>query len=119
MPIFFLCNATTTRTEDMYAKNAVPLYDGDGYLHAGPASVGRKSEATPVWIDPIQIEREAQRLRGEALADLLGRISAWVKSRLARMRSSELDNYLAGSASLADVERRLREAERSGRYFLG
>jgi len=103
----------------MYAKNAVPLYDGDGYLHAGPVSGGRKTEAAPVWIDPIQIEREAQRLRGETMAELLGRIYAWVKLRFARLRTSELDRYLAGSTSLADVERRLRDAERSGRYFTG
>jgi len=103
----------------MYAKNAVPGYDGDGYLHAGPASGERKSAAAPVWIDPIQIEREARRLRGEALAGLLARIYAWVKLRLARMRTSELDNYLAGSTSLAEVERRLRDAERNGRYFTG
>jgi len=103
----------------MYAKNAVPLYDGDGYLHAGAASGGKNRQAPPAWMDPIQVEREAQRLRGEALAELLGSVYAWVKLKLSRLKTSELDDYLAGSTSLADVERRLRDAERNGRYFTG
>jgi len=103
----------------MYAKNAVPLYDGNGYLHAGSPSSAKNRAAPPAWVDPIQVEREAQRLRGEALAELLGRIYAWVKLKLSRMKTSELDDYLAGSTSLADVERRLRDAERNGRYFTG
>ncbi|MGB5079819.1 MAG: hypothetical protein WBO23_03635 [Burkholderiales bacterium] len=101
----------------MYAKNAVPLYEGDGYLHAGPASVAKNRDTPAAWVDLIEIEREAQRLRGEALAELLGRFRTWVKLKLSRKRTSALDNYLAGSTSLAEVERRLREAERDGRYF--
>ena len=103
----------------MYAKNNVPLYDGDGYLHAGPVS-GAESRGAPLArLNYIEIERKAHRLRGEAMAELFGRLYARVRAKLGRRRNSALEDYLARSSSLADVERRLRDAERDGRYFTG
>ena len=103
----------------MYAKNPVPLYDGDGYLHAGPAPSGKSGDVPPVWKDAVEIEREAHRLRGEAMAELFGKLRAWLRTKLARARTRALEDYLSRASSLADVERRLREAEREGRFFTG
>ena len=58
----------------MYAKNAVPQHDGDAYLHAGPAASEKSRNAPPARVDFIEIEREAQRLRGETLAELFGKL---------------------------------------------
>ena len=80
---------------------------------------GKRAVITRAPVDSYEIEREARRLRGEVMAALLGRLYAWVKARIRRGRTSALDDYLARSSSLADVERRLRDVERGGRYFTG
>lgn len=113
------CNIPEKEVGNMYAKNAMPLYEGDGYLHTGPTPSGKAGDAQPRWVDSYEIEREARRLRGEVMAALVGRLYARVKARIRRARTSALDDYLARSSSLADVERRLRDVERDGRYFTG
>jgi hypothetical protein len=120
-PIFQSCIAICLkegRVDLMYAKNTVPQYEGDGYLHAGPAA-GVSPRVEPLHLDYVQIEQEARRLRSEALAEWLERLSGWLKLKLSRPRTTALEEYLSHSSSLADVERRLREAERDGRYFTG
>lgn len=103
----------------MYAKNSLPLYEGDGYLHGGPASSRKGRDLPLAWKEAAEIEREAHRLRGEALAGLFARLFTWLRTKLARARTSALEDYLARASSLADVERRLREVEREGRLFRG
>jgi len=106
----------------MYAKNRMPMYEGDGYIHAGPAA---GSAANP----PVQrpehasetrnLEQQARRMRGEVVAELLGNLIAWLQRKAAESRSAALDDYLSHSTSLADIERRLREIERNGSFLPG
>ena len=103
----------------MYAKSRVPMYEGDGFIHSMqdrlPAS---RTNATAVS-EHREIEPRARQLRSEALARLLRRLAAWLEKKIMRVRMSALENYLSRSSDLADVERRLRQAERDGRFFPG
>jgi len=83
----------------MKTKNRMPMYEGDGFIHAGSV-VG----VSPRW---------------EAAAELLSGFAGWVRAKSLFGQGSALDNYLARASSLADVERRLREVERDGRFFPG
>jgi hypothetical protein len=83
----------------MKTKNRMPLYEGDGFIHAGDA-VG----VSPRW---------------EAMAELLSEFVDWIRTKSLFGQGSALDSYLARASSLADVERRLREVERDGRFFPG
>jgi hypothetical protein len=83
----------------MKIRNRMPMYEGDGFIHAGSAT--------------------AVSSRWEAVADLLGGIAGWMHKKSQRARSNALDDYLARASSLADIERRLREIERDGRFFPG
>jgi hypothetical protein len=87
------------RKEIMTTKNRIPLYEGDGFIHAGN-TVG----FSPRW---------------EAAAELLSGLAGWIRTKSLFGQGSALDNYLARASSLADVERRLREVERDGRFFPG
>jgi hypothetical protein len=92
------------------------MYEGDGFIHAGPAA----SAANPRACDTQggrgirDLEGEAWRLRGEVIADLLGKFVAWIRRKALESRSAALDEYLSHSTSLADIEHRLREVERNG-----
>lgn len=106
----------------MYVKDRLPVYEGDGFIHAGlPAhstvnSPGRQAKRAPGIRDP---EGEAWRLRGEVIADLLCKCAAWARRKALQSRSAALDEYLSHSTSLADIERRLREVERNGSFLPG
>ena len=83
----------------MKAKNRMPMYEGDGLIHSDLAA-----GVSPRW---------------EAVADLLGGFVGWIRAKSRHAQGSALDNYLARASSLADIERRLREVERDGRFFPG
>lgn len=106
----------------MYVKNRMPMYEGDGFIHAGPTASNaanpptRKPENSP---GIGEIEHQARKMRGEVIAELIGNFVAWVRRKALESRSAALDDYLSHSTSLADIERRLREVERNGSFLPG
>jgi hypothetical protein len=103
----------------MYARNRIPLYEGDSFIHTSPAP-GHWEPAPVDVADAVPdlecIEQRARGLRSETLQDLLGRAIAWIGQKMRLARRSALEEYLSRSSNLADLERRLREAERDGRF---
>jgi len=83
----------------MKARNGIPMYEGDGFIH---------TDSTTAVIQ-----------RWEAAAEMVGKFFAQAREKFQSLRTSALDDYLARASSLADIERRLREAEREGRFFPG
>ena len=106
----------------MYAKNRLPMYEGDGFIHTSPAP-GHPQPAPPhdanIVLDLERVEQRARELRSKTLRGLLGRAFAWIGKKLQQARRSELEDYLSRSSNLADLERRLKEAEREGRFLPG
>jgi len=100
----------------MYVKNKLPLYEGDGFIHAGPAACPADPRVPESLRD---LERRARKLRGETIARLSAQAVAWVRRRLLYSRDAAIDEYLSHASSLADVERRLREIERNGSFLPG
>jgi hypothetical protein len=100
----------------MYSKNRFPMYEGDSYIH--PSPVQFPSEA------PSQSENHLHRARedspkprtGTARALLL-RIADWFDRALQHPRRKALEDYLARSSDLADLERRLQRIERDARFI--
>ena len=96
----------------MYARNRIPMYEGDGIIRQGPAVDARPdpqespAEALPRGhIEP----RTAKPVRS------LGRLLAWVRRKL--QTDSAIEEYLSRASSLADIERLLRKAERESYFF--
>ena len=83
----------------MKVRNGTPMYEGDGFIHL---------DSTTAAIH-----------RWEAAAGMIGEFFAWAQGKFQGLRTSALDDYLARASSLADIERRLRQAEREGRFFPG
>jgi len=62
----------------------------------------------------LHVSAEPKRLStARALASLLARFVDWVMESAERARRRELERYLGQSVDLCDLERRLRELERS------
>jgi len=120
----------------------VPIYEGDGLLHdaleraARPATVRIERRArierertapavetvaaAPTREEIWEIERRARALRAEAIADLFSRLFRAVANvfraaerSLYRAHQRDIEHYLAQATDNADLERRLRELERS------
>jgi hypothetical protein len=110
----------------------VPMYEGDSIIHAGPVPGGDIASAWETAISKtsfVQSNRGADSVSESSLdtAALEQRArtarSAWVGSklksfyqnlvrRLERAGQSEMENYLAASQNLADLEERIRRYER-------
>jgi hypothetical protein len=105
----------------MYAKNRLPMYEGDSFIHTSPAPghLPAPVQDANVVLDLERVEQRARELRSETLRGLLGRAFAWIGKKLQQARRSELEDYLSRSSNLADLERRLKEAEREGRFLPG
>ena len=99
-------------------KNRFPMYEGDSYIH--PSPVRFPSEG------PSQSENHVPRARHDGLRPrkgglraLLLRIGAWLGRVLRHPRRKALEDYLARSSDLADLEHRLQRIERDGRFIPG
>lgn len=103
----------------MYVKNKLPIYEGDGFIHAGPAVGAADSLAAEAPRGIRDLERQARKLRAETVARLIAQAAAWVQQRFLYSRNAAVDEYLSRATSLADVERRLREIERNGSFLPG
>ncbi|MCZ7565014.1 MAG: DUF3563 domain-containing protein [Burkholderiales bacterium] len=107
----------------------VPIYEGDGLLREALANAAskpapeRRAETPIDAFDPAShdlwaIERRAREMRAEAFAGLLSRFFGKIFGALGRWaeraRQRDVERYLAKATDNADLERRLREIERTG-----
>jgi len=92
----------------MYAKNRIPMYEGDGIIRQGPSMDIPAPERLPDTVLP-----RGEQQSNQTLAHLLRQLADWARTKL---RSSPLDEYLSRATSLADAERLLRKAE-SEKHF--
>ena len=99
-------------------KNRFPMYEGDGYIH--PSPVQFPSEV------PSQSENHVHRARQDSpkprkggLRALLSRIADRLERAFQHPRTRALEDHLARSSDLADLERRLQRSERGGRFIPG
>src|SRR5258708_5197391 len=99
-------------------KNRFPMYEGDSYIH--PSPVRFPSEV------PSQGENHLHRVRQDSPKPRIGGLRApslmiadWLDRVLRHPRRRALEDYLAHSSDLADLERRLQRIERDGRFSPG
>lgn len=71
-----------------------------------------RSTATPAERAPAR--REVSMRRAEAMRGLFPKLSAWMARQAYLAEMNAVDRYLTQSTDLVDLERRLREVERSG-----
>ncbi|MBI3374829.1 MAG: DUF3563 family protein [Betaproteobacteria bacterium] len=108
------------------------MYEGDGIIHsevetsgeefAGPAkslleTAGVAAFAGP-YVDLCEIEKTARKSRAAALAALISRFLDWIDAGIQRAKYRDLENYLAKSTDLADLEHRMRRIEGEPRNML-
>jgi len=112
-------------------KYAIPMYDGDSIIrpgpepktetpvavirtHSTPEMVQRKtsSSAEPQRVDIADIERQARALRAATVRAALASFWAWVERSFETARRRRVEDYLARSQSVAELEARLRQLER-------
>ncbi len=76
---------------------------------------GRRSlrpPAQPAAVAPAADPRATARRRSEAMRGLFPKLSAWMAHRQYLAEVSEVDRYLSRATDLADLERRIAEAQR-------
>ena len=103
----------------MYAKNGIPMYEGDGFIHPMQNPPQSSPENVAAEVELRDIKERARKLRRETIARLLRRLVAKLNRIAFEVRTAPLEKYLSRSSDLADVERRLRQAERDGRLLQG
>jgi hypothetical protein len=69
--------------------------------------------------DIMAIEREARELRARVFLLMMRRMGRSIERAFWRMRQRDVENYLAKSNDLVDLERRIRELERGRGPGLG
>ncbi|SRR6266849_625788 len=98
-------------------KNRFPMYEGDSYIH--PSPVQFPSEVLSQSENHRHTQPDSPKLRTGAVRALLLRIADWLDRALQHPRRRALEDYLARSSDLADLERRLQRIERDGRFIPG
>lgn len=86
-------------------RSDFPLYEGDSIIHgAGALALPKADFPAPakVWKSPLAIIGSAIR----ALFD-------WIETGAQRARYRQLEGYLAESGDVFELERRIRNVERS------
>ncbi len=97
-------------------KNRFPMYEGDSYIH--PSPVQFPSEVPPQSENHLHgAQQDSRKPRTGAARALLLRIADWLDRALRHPRRKALEDYLARSSDLADLERRLQRIERDGRFI--
>lgn len=91
--------------EEMIVRAVLPLYEGDSIVHYG-ANVALPRDSSQA---PETAERSALAVIGDAIRGFFLRL----ERRADRLRYRELENYLAESGDVYELERRMREVERS------
>jgi len=98
-------------------RHWLPLYEGDGYLHYQGDRLTPAAAPATGRVDIAKVEREARELRAATLRAWFPKAAAWARDKLRYARMREAERYLAQATDLADLERRLAEAERQGMIF--
>ncbi len=99
-------------------KNRFPMYEGDSYMH--PSPVQFPSEVPSQSENHLhRAQQDSCKPRTGAVRALLLRIADWLDRVLQHPRRQALEDYLAHSSDLADLERRLQRIERDGRFIPG
>jgi hypothetical protein len=83
-------------------KAWTPIYEGDSIVHYR-ASVARPESSTPAT---------ARRSPWAALRSAVGGVFDWLEASAERARYRELEQYLADSGDVFELERRIRNVER-------
>ena len=114
----------------------VPIFETDGLLqdalakaaNPAPAKTERTAPAAAPASPPEEldlsradlweIERRAREMRAQAIADLFARLFRAIDSWLWRIQQRDVERYLSKATDHADLERRLRELERSSSTYL-
>jgi hypothetical protein len=108
----------------------VPIYEGDGLLRDALARAAKPTppeaapvapaeavaEPDPLREDILDIERRARELRAKAIGDLFSRFFRAIEHSLWRAQQRDMEDYLAQATDNADLERRMRNLERSEFY---
>ncbi len=97
----------------------LPIYEGDGYLRQTDLAVAlptRKAVASGPFdgLTPRLIERRAHELRAAAIGGMAMRLLQGARDWLSNAPAFEAERFLSRATDLADLERRLVEAERRG-----
>ena len=92
-------------------RTEFPLYEGCSTIRLD----GLPAVSERVLAAPRQFRRSPLAMIGNAVRDLFRRLEASAH----RMRDRELENYLADSGDLVELERRMRNIERrhGARYY--
>lgn len=86
-----------------------PIYEGDSIIHYGGALALPKTVPT--------IPEPAARSAFAVIGDALRGLYRWVENGAERARYRQLERYLAESSDVFDLERRIRNVERSHGAF--
>ena len=111
-------------------KYAIPMYEGDSIIRPGPKAqievpeTGIPADSTPKMVhrtisprtesqrvDLAEIERQARALRAAAVQSALASLWSWVERFFEAGRRRRVEEYLARSQSVAELEARLRKLE--------
>lgn len=108
------------------------MYEGDSIIRS-PATPQRPGSARPApsllegmgkeafggpYVDFVEVEKRARRIRAQALSGLFARLFDWIDASVRRAKYRELEKYLGESTDLADLERRLRRIGTERRNLL-
>lgn len=81
-----------------------PIYEGDSIIHHGGALSLPNAEH--------KASEPAARSPFALIGDLFRGLLRWLEQGAERARYRELENYLAGSGDVFELERRIRKVER-------
>jgi hypothetical protein len=104
-------------------RQFLPTLEGDGNAHrpvthqaspSAPISARGESGTQP---NPSGLTRETRELRSAALRAWFPKAVAWASNRIRHARMCEAERYLSQATDLADLERRMQEADRRGISF--
>ncbi len=63
---------------------------------------------------PAPLSREVSERRAEAMRGFFPKLASWYEQRVYLSQMRDVDRFLAQSTDLVDLERRIRDIERSG-----
>jgi len=63
---------------------------------------------------PAPLSREVSERRAEAMRGFFPKLASWYEQRVYFSQMRDVDRFLAQSTDLVDLERRIRDIERSG-----
>jgi len=95
---------TIRGAQEVTVRAVLPLYEGDSIVHYGP-SVAAAKVSTPA-------AAPAKPSLWAATGRALGALFRWLERGTERARYRQLENYLAGSGDVFELERRMRHLER-------